>query len=142
MTPTDPYLWLEEIEGTRALEWAEMQNRVSTAQLEAAAGFAGLKSRVQTALDSSEKIPFAHSHGAFLYNFWRDASHERGLWRRTTLESFRNPAPEWETLLDLDALAESEGRNWVWHDAVFKRRRVPFGHRWRTGTRPGLRRSW
>ena len=94
MTSTDPYLWLEEIEGARALEWAEAQNRVSKAQLEAAAGFVALKSRVQTALDSSEKIPFANAHGAFLYNFWRDATHERGLWRRTTLESFKNTAPE------------------------------------------------
>ena len=120
MTPTDPYLWLEDIEGSKALEWAEAQNRVSTAQLEAAAGFAALKSRMQTALDSSEKIPFANAHGAFLYNFWRDATHERGLWRRTTLESFKNTAPEWETLLDLDALTDSEGRNWVWHDATFR----------------------
>ena len=120
MTPTDPYLWLEEIEGAQALEWAEAQNRVSTARLEAAEGFAELKSRVQTALDSSEKIPFAHFHGAFLYNFWRDATFERGLWRRTTLESFKTTAPEWETLLDLDALSRSEGKNWVWHEAVFR----------------------
>lgn len=120
MTETDPYLWLEEIEGARALEWAEAQNRASKKQLEANAGFFALKDRVQTALDSSDKIPFVNAHGAFLYNFWRDAVHERGLWRRTTLESFKSAAPEWETLLDLDALSQSEGKNWVWHEAVFR----------------------
>ena len=53
--------------------------------------------------------------GAHYYNFWRDAEHPRGVWRRTTLESYRTDSPEWETVLDLDELALKEEENWVWH---------------------------
>jgi prolyl oligopeptidase PreP (S9A serine peptidase family) len=58
-----------------------------------------------------------HQRGAHYYNFWRDGEHPRGLWRRTSLESYRSDAPEWDTVLDLDALAEAEEENWVWHGA-------------------------
>ena len=68
-------------------------------------------------LDSDAKIPLVGRAGDLLYNFWRDAEHERGLWRRTTLEQYRTDDPEWETLLDLDALSAAEGESWVWHGA-------------------------
>ncbi len=117
---TDPYQWLEEVEGTDALAWVETQNAVSQQQLEAIAMYAPLRSRIETMLDSSEKIPFVMTQDGFLYNFWRDVNQVRGIWRRTSLESYKTANPNWEVLLDLDALSLRENKNWVWHDAVFE----------------------
>ncbi len=116
---TDPYLWLEEVQSQKVLEWVEAQNAISTSQLEALPMFAPLRSRIETMLDSDNKIPFVTSHHGLLYNFWRDSQHIRGIWRRTTLESYQTPNPIWELLLDLDELSARENKNWVWHNASF-----------------------
>jgi prolyl oligopeptidase len=110
----DPYLWLEEVTGPRALGWVHEQNALSVRELEAAPDFEPIRKRVLAMLDSKEKIPFVAKHGAYYYNFWRDAEHVRGLWRRTTLEEFKKSDPAWEVVLDTDKLAEAEKENWVW----------------------------
>jgi len=110
----DPYLWLEEVDGERALAWVADRNRSTEAELEARPGYGALRERLRAILDSSRKIPYAGCHGGLLYNFWRDAGHARGIWRRTTLEEYRNDEPAWEVLIDLDALALEESENWVW----------------------------
>jgi prolyl oligopeptidase len=114
----DPYLWLEEVSSERALDWVRAQNAVTSAALEDEE-FAALKARVLTALDSDARIPTVQKHGAFLYNFWTDAENPRGLWRRTTPESYRSVNPAWETVLDVDALGAAEGVNWVWKSEVW-----------------------
>lgn len=113
----DPYLWLEDVEGEAALEWVAERNSETEAVLAAGAGFASLKERLREVLDASDRIPYIVRRGVFLYNFWRDAEHVRGVWRRTTLEQYRKDAPEWEVLLDVDALAAAEGEKWVWAGA-------------------------
>ncbi|MET8436077.1 prolyl oligopeptidase family serine peptidase [Streptomyces sp900116325] len=113
----DPYLWLEDVEGEAALEWVAERNAETEAALAAGSGFASLKERLREVLDASDRIPYAVRRGAFLYNFWRDAGHVRGVWRRTTTEQYRKDAPEWEVLLDIDALAAAEGEKWVWAGA-------------------------
>lgn len=113
----DPYLWLEEVEGEKALEWVREQNKVSQAKLEALPTFEKLRERILTILDSEEKIPYISKYGQWYYNFWQDKTHVRGIWRRTTLESYRTEKPEWETVLDLDVLAKEENENWVWKGA-------------------------
>jgi len=55
------------------------------------------------------------NHQELYYNFWKDEQHRKGVWRRTTLESFKTASPEWEEVLDVDALSEKEGVTWVWH---------------------------
>ncbi len=50
----------------------------------------------------------------WFYNFWTDDKHVQGIWRRTTLESFRTEEPDWQLLLDLDQLSKDEGETWVW----------------------------
>lgn len=110
----DPYLWLEEVTGERALDWVKSQNALSTQELERSAAFETLRSNLLAILDSRERIPYVAKHGAFFYNFWRDAKNPRGLWRRTTLAEYRKSAPAWEVVLDLDQLAEKEKENWVW----------------------------
>ena len=110
----DPFLWLEDVTGEKALAWVRQQNALSTQELEASPEFEPIRKRLLAILDSKEKIPYASKHGAYYYNFWRDDQHVRGLLRRTSLEQFKKAAPEWETVLDIDELAKTEKENWVW----------------------------
>ena len=110
----DPYLWLEDVQGERALAWVRQRNAESEGELQARPGFQQLRSSLREVLDSKEQIPYVSRRGEWLYNLWRDASNPRGLWRRTTLAEFRKPNPAWETLIDIDALGKAEGENWVW----------------------------
>jgi prolyl oligopeptidase len=113
----DPYLWLEDVDGEPALAWVREQNARTERALASSADFAASRGRILEVLDSREQIPYPQRWGDRLYNFWRDADQPRGLWRRTTLAEYRRPDPAWETLIDLDALGRSEGRNWVWAGA-------------------------
>ncbi|HSW07728.1 MAG TPA: prolyl oligopeptidase family serine peptidase, partial [Aquabacterium sp.] len=113
----DPYLWLEEVQGDKALNWVRERNAQSRQQLQAYPDFAKMRDGFRAILDSREKIPYVSRQGDWLYNFWRDAEHQRGLWRRTTLADYRKAQPAWETVLDLDALGKAENENWVWSGA-------------------------
>lgn len=113
----DPYAWLEAVEDPKALEWVKAQNAKAEAEIAATPQFKQLESSILTILDSDAKIPAVQKIGPYYYNFWKDKQHERGLWRRTTLDEYRKPQPQWETVLDLDALNQAEGKNWVWHGA-------------------------
>jgi prolyl oligopeptidase len=117
----DPYLWLEDVLGERALGWVGERNAETEAELAGQPDYAALRTRLKGILDSKDKIPYAGRYGDHFYNFWRDADHERGLWRRTTLDEYRKPAPQWDTVLDLDQLAREEDENWVWVGATFLR---------------------
>ena len=114
----DPWLWLEEVQSAQALDWVRARNAESRARLEAWPAFAELRQRIREVLDAHDRIPGVTRRGEHLYNFWQDATQPRGLWRRTTLAQFRQPQPEWDTLLDLDALGREEGENWVWGGAT------------------------
>ena len=116
--PHDPYLWLEEVQGAKQLEWVKERNAESLAELAATDAFRTLEGRILSILDSREKIPYVTRIGDRHYNFWRDAANPRGLWRRTTIDEYRKAEPAWETVLDVDALAKAEGENWVWHGAT------------------------
>lgn len=109
----DPYLFLEEIEGARALTWVEQQNATTLARF-GSAGFTRDRSVLAAIYDRPDNIPFVNRRGPHLFNVWKDASNPRGLWRRTTLASFRTREPQWEVLLDLDQLAALEGEDWIW----------------------------
>lgn len=115
---TDPYAWLEEVEGEAQLAWVRERNEQAEEALAGSERFASLRAGSLEVLDSSEKIPTVVQRGDHLYNFWTDAEHERGLWRRTSWASYRTADPDWETLIDLDALNAAEGANWVWGGAT------------------------
>ncbi|HLR84167.1 MAG TPA: hypothetical protein VK059_04415 [Nocardioidaceae bacterium] len=117
----DPYLWLEDVEGESSLAWVRERNAHAEQTLADDEAFAQLSKEILEVLDSDQRIPDLVKAGDWYYNFWRDADHERGVWRRTTLESYRTDDPEWDVLLDLDALNEREGTNWVWHGAKILR---------------------
>jgi prolyl oligopeptidase len=109
----DPYLWLENIHGSKPLAWVRQQNEATAKRFASGAAFERARQQVLEVLDSDAHIPYVTRMGDHLYNFWRDRAHPRGLWRRTTLAEFRKEAPRWEVLLDVDALNKTEGKRWV-----------------------------
>ena len=117
-TLDDSNLWLEEVTGEEPLKWVKAQNAETVGELAESDQFQNLNVRLRSILDSNEKIPYVRKIGDFYYNFWRDVKNPRGLWRRTTLQEYRKDYPDWEVVIDLDALAEAEDENWVWHKAT------------------------
>jgi len=118
MIDSDPFLWLEEIDSLAALAWVRAQNARSLALLESDPRYPALLVEARAVISAPDRIPYPNFLGDRLANFWQDEAHVRGLWRRTTLDSFRTAEPQWETLLDIDALAAAEQRNWVFHGAM------------------------
>lgn len=112
----DPYLWLEEVTGERALDWVRTRNEPTLARF-ADGDFERMRVEALEVLDTDARIPYVVRRGDYLYNFWRDAANPRGLWRRTTLDSYRSDAPEWDVLIDVDALGRADGEKWVWAGA-------------------------
>ena len=112
----DENLWLEEIYSADALAWAERQSAATVAKF-FSADFEALTDRLLEVIDSDDRIPLVSKAGDFYYNFWRDAVHPRGLWRRTSLESYRRAQPEWDVLLDIDELGRTEHTEWVFAGA-------------------------
>ncbi len=110
----DPWLWLEDIYGDKALDWVRARNAACQKELEALPDFEPTRARLLAIMDSKERIPYVSKRGDRFYNYWRDAKHVRGIWRRTTLAEYRKAEPAWETVLDLDELAAAEKENWVW----------------------------
>ena len=120
-TPVPPQpapQWLEDVAAERSLDWVRARNAESTAELASSDLFGTLEKRILSILDSKHRIPLIHKIGPHFYNFWRDEKNPQGVWRRTTLDDYRSPDPAWDVVLDLDALAATEGENWVWHGAV------------------------
>jgi prolyl oligopeptidase len=111
--PEDPYMWLEEIESPKALEWARVENARSLGVLEKDPSFAKLHEEARAILTSPSRLSLGEIHGGAIYNFWQDETHLLGVWRRASVESYRKGKPEWETLIDFDQLASDENENWV-----------------------------
>ena len=117
-TDVDPYAWLEDVHGDKAMAWVKDQNAKTLPVLQARPEYAPIYKQTLEILDSKEKIPTPELLGDTVYNFWKDDVHERGIWRRTTVASYRTANPDWETVLDVDALARAEGKAWVFHGAT------------------------
>ena len=102
---TDPYRWLEEVNGERAMTWVKAENAKTTAVLEADPRYADIYKEAFRMASAKDRIPYPTFIGGELYNFWQDSAHKRGIWRKTSLESYRSKDPAWVTVLDLDTLA-------------------------------------
>lgn len=114
--PADEFLWLEDIHGDDAMAWVRERNaRTDAALLNPA--YSDLEASVLQVLDSADRIPMVSKRGSWYYNFWRDAANPRGLWRRTTWDSYLSASPSWDVLLDVDALCASSGEDWYWAGA-------------------------
>ncbi|MER8376901.1 prolyl oligopeptidase family serine peptidase [Mesorhizobium sp. M1406] len=112
----DPYLWLEDIEGERALDWTASQSARTLGHF-GGTQFDHDREALTAIFDRPDKIPLITRRGPYLYNFWQDAGNPRGLWRRSTLAAYMKVEPQWELLLDLDALTASDGEDWIWGGA-------------------------
>lgn len=113
----DPYLWLEEIEGSAAVAWVAAQN-LRTFQRFASPAFTADRETLAHIFGAQDKMPYVYRQDGYIYNFWSDEQNLRGVWRRTTLKSYRDEATDWDVLFDLDLLAEQEGEDWTWGGAV------------------------
>lgn len=113
----DPFAWLEEVDSPQARAWVEARNVETKAAL-CDAQFERDRSTLLDILNAPDRIPWIVQRGKFVYNFWQDAQNPKGLWRRTTLADYRAPTPNWEVVLDIDALAKAEGEDWVWRGYI------------------------
>lgn len=118
--PHDEFLWLEDIYGGDAIAWVRERNARTDAAL-VNPEYTALEGRVLEVLDSSDRIAMVAKRGGWYYNFWRDAANPKGLWRRTTWEGYLGGSPDWQLLLDVDALCAAEGTGWMWAGATFLR---------------------
>ncbi|MEV7607226.1 prolyl oligopeptidase family serine peptidase [Paenarthrobacter sp. NPDC089322] len=118
--PTDENVWLEEIHGEEQLAWVREQN-ARTEELLEDDEYAAVEAGILEVLDSTDRIAMVSKRGDYYYNFWKDQQHPKGLWRRTTWESYLAEEPEWDVLLDVDALSATEGQEWVFHGTNFLR---------------------
>ena len=113
----DPFLWLEDVHGARAMDWVKAENAKTLGVLEGDARFAGLQADALKIALASDRIPTPAFIGGLVYNFWQDRDHVRGIWRRTTVADFAKDDPAWTPVLDLDAVSKTEGANWVYKGA-------------------------
>lgn len=114
----DPYIWLEEVNGERAMERVRAFNADAQAALDADPRFEPFREAAYEILSATDRIAMPHIQDGMVFNFWQDDDHPKGIWRRATPDSYRAGAPAWETVLDIDALAAAEGRDWVWKGAT------------------------
>ena len=115
---SDPFTYMEEVEGERALTWVRAQNARSLATLEADPRFAQLQADARAIVNARDRLPLGAVRNGYVYNFWQDEGQVRGAWRRAPIESYAAGRPTWETLLDVDALSAAEGKNWVFQGAT------------------------
>ena len=115
--PSDPFLWLESVDSPRAQAWVKSQNARTLGVLQSDPRFAQAYADAVAVGEAKDRIPYPEIVAGRVYNFWQDATHVRGIWRRTSLADYRNAEPAWETVLDIDALAKADGKSWVFHGA-------------------------
>ncbi len=113
----DPYIWLEEVEGEAALAWVNAQNDRSLDAIKSLSVYDDNYAKALDLATSNDRIPYGRVRDGMVYNFWQDETNVRGLWRRTSLASYKTDDPEWETVLDFDKLAADEDKNWVFKGA-------------------------
>ncbi|HEX9106134.1 MAG TPA: prolyl oligopeptidase family serine peptidase, partial [Longimicrobiales bacterium] len=115
--PPDPYVWLEDVEGARSMEWVKAHNEVTTKALTADPLYQTLYDRILAVLTARDRIAMPRIMGERIYNFWQDAQHPRGIWRSADFDSYVGGTPAWRTLLDVDSLAKAENVAWSWRGA-------------------------
>jgi prolyl oligopeptidase len=114
---SDPHLDLEGVETPSSLAWVKAQNDKTLPVLSGDPRFAGLQTAALKILSTKDRVAIPDFVGKTVFNFWQDETHVRGVWRRTSLTSYKTASPDWETVIDLDALAKAEGKNWIWKGA-------------------------
>lgn len=114
----DPYIWLEDKDGARALAWVEAENKRTLPRLQDDPRYQTFYQQALAIAAAKDRIPMPSQLYGRIYNFWRDADHPQGIWRWTSEADYARPQPRWTTVLDLDALSKAEGKKWVWKGAT------------------------
>jgi prolyl oligopeptidase len=117
-TLDDPYIWLEDVDSARAMQWVHAENDKTLAVLEKDPRYGGFYADALAIAEAKDRIPAPDILGGQILNFWQDADHVHGIWRRTTLDGYQSDSPPWTTVLDLDDLSKVEKANWFWKGAV------------------------
>ena len=115
----DPNIWLEDIDGVKALQWVKAHNESTISVLEKYSAFEQIKAKNEEILNFKERIAYPTIRKNYMYNFWQDEKNERGLWRRTTLQEYLKKAPKWEVLIDFDSLSKIDNEKWVYKGVSF-----------------------
>jgi prolyl oligopeptidase len=113
----DKYGFMEDVQGDKAIAWVKAQNKRSLDVLTASPRFETMRQEALTILNSKERLALGAIRNGFVYNFWQDETNVRGIWRRSPLGAYKAGQPSWETILDIDALAKAENKNWVYKGA-------------------------
>ena len=113
----DPYLWLENVDDPKALEWVVGMNAQSTAAFESKPYYKENYDKILSVLNSTERIAAPGIYGDFIYNFWQDKTNPRGIWRRTSFDNYLSGNPTWEILLDIDKMSAEDNIKWVFKGA-------------------------
>src|SRR5437016_4445715 len=104
----DPYIWLEDVHGAKPLAWVHEQNKKSLSLLKSDPRYQEHYDAILTVLDATDRIPMGALDHRYVFNFWQDASHPKGIWRRTSIDGYAQHSPNWEVLIDVDKLAADE----------------------------------
>ncbi|TQV87642.1 prolyl oligopeptidase family serine peptidase [Aliikangiella coralliicola] len=110
----DPFIWLEDIESKKSMDWVKGQNKISESELRSQPIYQEIHDKALEILNSKDKIRYVNIRGDKVYNFWRDEKNIRGLYREANLQDYLANKPQWETVFDLDKISEAEGENWVY----------------------------
>lgn len=115
--PADPFIWLEDLDGQRSMDWVKAHNAITEKRLEASPHYKTFYEDALALLGAKDRIPAPRFLNGEIYNFWQDEDHLRGIWRKTSLEDYRKADPQWQTVLDVDALGKAEDKSWVFKGA-------------------------
>ncbi len=115
--PADPFIWLEDLDGQWSMDWVKAHNAVTEKRLEASPHYKTFYEDALALLGAKDRIPAPRFLNGEIYNFWQDEDHLRGIWRKTSLEDYRKADPQWQTVLDVDALGKAEDKSWVFKGA-------------------------
>jgi len=111
----DKYLWLEDIDGDKSMQWVIQRNKISDDKLTSTKLYKELYSQALTVLNNKSRLPVVTQNGKWLYNFWQDKQHPRGIYRKTTLKQFKTANPKWQTVLDMDEYSNQQEKNYDYH---------------------------
>jgi prolyl oligopeptidase len=111
--PADKYLWLEDVDSPRAMDWVKAEDARSLKVLEADPHYAPYYAEALKIAEAPDRLPTPAQRGGEIYNLWRDADHVNGIYRKTSLADYLTPHPIWKTVIDIDALGKQDNVKWV-----------------------------
>lgn len=114
----DQYLWLEDVDAKKSLDWVEKWNDKTLNVLTGQPGYDAMYEQILEIYNSTDRIAAPSIYGDLIYNFWQDEAHPRGIWRRTPIQSYLSGDPHWETVIDVDALSEADNERYVFKGAT------------------------